>query len=60
MLRLVLIQQLYPLTYLNLVILEPLYTLYSETFPVTLTLIFIRGCSLEVEYNFMQKLLVCN
>lgn len=60
MLRLVLIQQLYPLTYLNLVILEPLYTLHSETFPVTLTLIFIRSRSLEVEYNCMQKLLVCN
>lgn len=48
MLRLGLIQQLYPLIHLNIVISEHLYTLYSETFFVTLTLIFLKSSSLEV------------
>lgn len=55
MLRLVLIPQLYPLIRLNLVILEYIYTLYSETFYATLTLIIVKSGSLEIVYNFMQS-----
>ena len=48
MLRLGLMQQLYPLIHLNLVISEHLYTLYGETFFVTLTLILPKSSALEV------------
>lgn len=60
MLRLVLIQQLYPLIHLNLVILEYLYILHIEIFSVTLTIIFSSSSSLEVVYDFMQSLLFYN